>query len=240
MVDTTDAVQGAGNLPFQSRGVQAKRDGCREGGGGVGELGLLSKAWGGQNENLFTQIPRREDVSKSRRVLGYDANALYPSTMPCAKEVVGSWPQTPGNVEKFIDVLQRDSLASPRWTSRFPESCGRSSKKCRRYFIPNPSQARQCRSIWKTTWRAASSSPCTTKEGWLAPFQHQKSWCTRRCLSSTSTMVYKSQRFPRTIDYVPLKIFTWFVNKVMENRPKGDQNPEQALLADVFKLLENS
>ena len=47
----------------------------------------------------------------------------------------------------------------------------------------NPSQARQCRSIWKTTWRAARSSPCTTKEGWLAPFKHQKSWCTRRCLS---------------------------------------------------------
>ena len=51
-------------------------------------------------------------------------------------------------------------------------------------------------------------------------------------------MVYKSPRFPRTIDYVPLKIFTWFVNKVMENRRKGDQNPEQALLADVFKLFE--
>lgn len=48
-------------------------------------------------------------------------------------------------------------------------------------------------------------------------------------------MVYKSQRFPSTIDYVP-----WFVNKVMKNRRKGDQNPEQALLADEFKLLENS
>ena len=53
-------------------------------------------------------------------------------------------------------------------------------------------------------------------------------------------MVYKSQRFPRTLEYVPLKIFTWFVNKVMENRRKGDQNPEQALLADVFKLFETA
>ena len=44
----------------------------------------------------------------------------------------------------------------------------------------------------------------------------------------------------RTIDYVPQKIFTFFVNKVTENRRKGDQSSEQALLAEVFKLLGNS
>ena len=41
----------------------------------------------------------------------------------------------------------------------------------------------------------------------------------------------------RTIDYVPQKIFTFFVNKVKENMRKGNQNSEQALLAEVFKLL---
>ena len=44
----------------------------------------------------------------------------------------------------------------------------------------------------------------------------------------------------QTIDYVPQKIFTFFVNKVTENKGKGDQNSEQALLAEVFKLLGNS
>ena len=38
------------------------------------------------------------------RVLGYDVNALYPSTM----EVVAHWAQTPRKVEKFIEVLQRN------------------------------------------------------------------------------------------------------------------------------------
>ena len=38
------------------------------------------------------------------RALPYDANALYPSTM----EVFIQWAQTPRNVEKFIEVLQRD------------------------------------------------------------------------------------------------------------------------------------
>ena len=44
----------------------------------------------------------------------------------------------------------------------------------------------------------------------------------------------------RTTVNVPQKIFTFFVNKVTENRGKGDQNSEQALLAEVFKLLGNS
>lgn len=44
----------------------------------------------------------------------------------------------------------------------------------------------------------------------------------------------------RTIHYVPQKAFKWFVKKVTENRRKGDQNTELALLAEVFKLLGNS
>lgn len=44
----------------------------------------------------------------------------------------------------------------------------------------------------------------------------------------------------RTIDYVPQKIFTWFVNKVRENRHKGDEISKLSLLVEVFKLLGNS
>ena len=43
-----------------------------------------------------------------------------------------------------------------------------------------------------------------------------------------------------TVDCVPQKIVTFFVNKVTENRRKGDQNSEQALFTEVFKLLGNS
>ena len=43
----------------------------------------------------------------------------------------------------------------------------------------------------------------------------------------------------KTIDYVLQKSFTWFMKKVTENRRKGNQNPEQALLAEVFKLMGN-
>lgn len=35
-------------------------------------------------------------------------------------------------------------------------------------------------------------------------------------------------------------IFTWFVDKVIGNRRKDDENPEQALLAEVYNVLGNS
>ena len=41
-------------------------------------------------------------------------------------------------------------------------------------------------------------------------------------------------------DYVLQKRFTRFMKKVTENRRKGNQNPEQALLAEVLKLMGNS
>lgn len=49
-----------------------------------------------------------------QRVLGYDANALYPCTilgaMACGKEVFVHWSQTSGKVEKFIEVLQKQMV----------------------------------------------------------------------------------------------------------------------------------
>lgn len=97
MVDTTDAVHGAGNLPFQRRGVQAKRDapelyapgegdyemlkGAVVGGGGAWASLVFCRKHQAGKTRICSQIPRREDVSKSRRVLGYDANALYPNAM---------------------------------------------------------------------------------------------------------------------------------------------------------------
>ena len=44
----------------------------------------------------------------------------------------------------------------------------------------------------------------------------------------------------RTIDYIPQKIFDWFVREVANMRRKGDVAKEKALLAEVYKLLGNS
>ena len=46
----------------------------------------------------------------------------------------------------------------------------------------------------------------------------------------------------RTIDYMPLKLFDWFVHKVANKRRQlqGDADADKALLAEMFKLLGNS
>ena len=52
------------------------------GGGAWASLVFCRKHQAGKTR-ICSQIPRREDVSKSRRVLGYDANALYPNNVVC-------------------------------------------------------------------------------------------------------------------------------------------------------------
>ena len=53
-----------------------------------------------------------QDAKVCQKVFGYDANTLHPSTMlgamPFRKEVVVHWPQTPGQVERFVEALQRN------------------------------------------------------------------------------------------------------------------------------------
>ena len=44
----------------------------------------------------------------------------------------------------------------------------------------------------------------------------------------------------RTIDYIPQRIFNWFVQEVANMRRKGDVEAEKALLAEIYKLLGNS
>ena len=44
----------------------------------------------------------------------------------------------------------------------------------------------------------------------------------------------------RTIDYIPRKIFSWFVQEVANMRRKGDVEADKALFANVYKLLGNS
>ena len=43
-----------------------------------------------------------------------------------------------------------------------------------------------------------------------------------------------------TIDYIPQRIFDWFVQEVANMRRKGDVEAEKALLAEVYKLLGNA
>ena len=57
-------------------------------------------------------VTRNQGAKVCRKVLGYDGNALYPSTMlglmPCGKGEVKDWPQTEECLRNFIDAVKKE------------------------------------------------------------------------------------------------------------------------------------
>ena len=84
-----------------------------------------------------------EDAKLCRKVLGYNANALYPITMlgemPFSREEVYYWPLTEKGLKSFLSGLRQD-----RWFGfaevdiRSQQNCSPLSKKCRRSFCNKP------------------------------------------------------------------------------------------------------
>ena len=192
---------------------------------------------------------RSQQVANSKlcqNILGYDANALYLSTMlrdmPCGKE----------RVVNYTDEYQIDG--APVLTHRLKE---RSWFGYAEIDIEIPNHLHQ-------------------KFEEMCPFFHNKAVPTKAVpehmlkylrdtgrkrgedkklmgtLSAQRILVYAPlllwyvkhgaviKRVYRTIDYTPKKIFPWFVEQVTEARRTGDVDKSKALLADVFKLLGNS
>ena len=79
----------------------------------VGELSLVFCR---KHEAGVTRIRshKHQDAKVCRKVLGHDANALYPSTMlglmPCGKGVVQDWPQTEECLRNFIDAVKNRKM----------------------------------------------------------------------------------------------------------------------------------
>ena len=68
-----------------------------------------------------------------KRILGFDANSLYPSTMakemPCGKEFVEHYEDPAQAARELIPKFtQKGSLALLKLTSKFLRICGKSSK----------------------------------------------------------------------------------------------------------------
>ena len=186
-----------------------------------------------------------ENARMYRWVFGYYANALYPSTMlqemPCEKEKVVHYDNLVEETENFVGRLRRKEwfgfaevdISVPRgsWEKfeEFPPLFYNSS-------IPNEVIPPHMKAYLRRTGRTE--------------FQNQNILLGR--LSGEKILLYaplldcyldhglEITAVYRTIDYESSKIFTWFVNEVTENKRKGDDDPDKALLAEVFTLLGNS
>ena len=184
------------------------------------------------------------DARVCENILGYDANALYLSTMlrdmPCGKERVehhdddivmpleltqklkqGSWF---GFAEVDIEIPKR-------LHPKFEEMCPFFYNK----VVPATAVPEHMHEYMKKTGRTRGDGrklvgALSAKR--ILLYAPLLKWYINH--GAEITKVY------RTIDYKPAKIFPWFVEQVTEARRTGDVEKSKALLADIFKLLGNS
>ena len=186
-----------------------------------------------------------EDAKVCRRILGYDANSLYPSTMmkemPCGPGFVKSY----NNPEAYARVFPQ-FLWMEEWFGfaevdiEVPEELWPEFEEFPPLFInrgvPDSAVPQHMHDYLKQSGRKRFPE----QKKLLGVMSAKKillyapllAWYLNRGLKLTA--VY------RTIDYEPREIFSWFVNEVANNRRKGDAEKDKALLAEVFKLLGNS
>ena len=184
-----------------------------------------------------------KDTRLVKRILGYDANSLYPSTMmkemPCGPGCVTTYK----NPEAAARVLPQ-AMCSEEWFGfaevdiEVPEELWPEFEEFPPLFInrsvPDNVVPQHMHDYLQHSGRKRFPEQPKLLGALSAILLYAPllQWYLDNGLKLTA--VY------RTIDYEPRKIFEWFVKEVADNRRKGDADKDKALLAEVFKLLGNS
>ena len=199
-----------------------------------------------RHEAGVTQIrPNRFKKTKEcKRIIGYDANALYPSTimreMPCGKEKVVRYKNPRDEAAKFISRLKAGTwfgfaevdieILQKLWMKFEEMPPFFFTKQIHDEAVPQHMEAYMERTGRK---RGAGKKLVGGRSAQkLLLYARLLQWYVKHGMEITA--VY------RTIDYQATKALKWFVDEVMEARRTGDVYKSKALLADIFKLLGNS
>ena len=186
-----------------------------------------------------------EDVRLCQRVLGYDANALYPSTMlqemPCGKEKIVVYPYPSEAVAEFGNRLKtKQWFGFAEGDISVPNELWDKIEEFPPLFQNNVVTNKAIPEHMKKYLRKTNRTVIPGQKKLLG-------------LLSANTILLYAPRFEwyldhglkitavyRTIDYKLQKIFPWFFQQVTEYGREGVSDPGKALLAEVFKLLGNS
>ena len=186
-----------------------------------------------------------EDARLCRRILGYDANSLYPSTMmkemPCGPGYVKSY----DNPEAYARVFPQ-FLWTEEWFGfaevdiEVPEELWPEFEEFPPLFInrgvPDSAVPQHMHDYLQQSGRKRFPE----QKKLLGVMSAKKILLYAPLLAWYLNQGLKLTAVYRTIDYEPREIFSWFVNEVANNRRKGDAEKDKALLSEVFKLLGNS
>ena len=174
-----------------------------------------------------------EDAKVCRRILGYDANSLYPSTMmkemPCGPGVVTTRDNPEAAALVFPQLLYtKEWFGFAEVDIEVPEELWPEFAEFPPLFVnrgvPDSAVPNHMHDYLKQSGRKRFPEQpkllgvLSAKKILLyAPLLE---WYLNRGLKLTA--VY------RTIDYEPREIFSWFVNEVADNRRNGDADKDKA------------
>ena len=180
-----------------------------------------------------------------KRILGFDANGLYLSTMakamPCGKEFVENYEDP---VQAAQDLIHR--MYSKRWFGfaevdiEVPQDLWKKFEEFPPIFI-NQSVGEEGIPRHMKDHLAKSGRVATTdQKKLLGVLKARKVLLYAPLLAWYHEHGLQITALHRTIDYIPRKIFNWFVQEVAKMRRKGDAEAEKAILAEIHKLLGNA
>ena len=179
-----------------------------------------------------------------QNILGYDANALYLSTMlkemPCGKERVEHYDD-----DMVMPMVLTQNLKEGSWFGfaevdieipkhlhpKFEEMCPFFYNK----VVPAEAVPEHMIKYLADTGRNRGDG-----RKLVGAMSAQRILLYAPLLKWYINHGAEITKVYRTIDYKPVKIFPWFVEQVTEARRTGDVEKSKALLADIFKLLGNS
>ena len=186
-----------------------------------------------------------EDAKPAKRILGYDANSLYPSTMmkemPCGPGVV----RTYNYPQKAAKVFPQD-LFTGEWFGfaevdiEVPEELWPKFEEFPPLFINRSVPDNAVPQHMHDYLQNSGRKRFLDQKKLLGVLSAKKILLYAPLLQWYLNNGLKLTAVYRTIDYESRKIFEWFVKEVADNRRKGDADKDKALLAEVFKPLGNS
>ena len=181
----------------------------------------------------------------ARRILGYDANSLYPSTMmkemPCGPGKVTTYAHPEAFARLFPQLLySREWFGFAEVDIEVPRELWPEFEEFPPIFInrsvPDSAVPQYMHDYLKNSGRKRFPE----QPKLLGVMSAKKVLLYAPLLQWYLTNGVKLSAVHRTIDYEPREIFTWFVKEVADNRRKGDADKDKSLLAEVFKFLGNS
>ena len=187
---------------------------------------------------------RFKETKTCKRIIGYDANALYPSTMmremPCGKEKVVRYETPRDEAARFVDRLKAGTwFGFAEMDIEIPRKLWAKFEEMPPFFftrhILDEEVPQHMKAYMERTGRKRGDGKklvggFSAKK--LLLYAPLLQWYVNH--GAEITTVY------RTIDYQATKAMKWFVDEVTEARRSGDVDKSKALLADIFKLLGNS